>query len=65
MSPWSDSYEDERRDREYAFVITCPQCGRERSNLDGDRCQCGSSSESYRSADASRWNRYVEGRIQP
>ena len=47
-------------DREYDFLITCPQCGRERSNLDGGPCACGSSAESYDSADAARWNRHLD-----
>lgn len=59
---WSDyDYDrDEREDREYAFEVTCGSCGELYLNTSSVDCPtCGSASQSYASADASRWNSHM------
>lgn len=58
MSYYDDDPYGDYRDDDFAFVVTCSDCGAEFDNRD-DGCSCGSGSVTYHGADASRWNDHL------
>lgn len=48
-------------EQNYAFEVTCGHCGAVRLNVDPeDCCDYSGSSQSYRGADAARWDRHID-----
>ncbi len=56
---WHRDYDEDREDRA-AFTIRCADCDCEYDNRQNGCPDCGSSSCSYDSDDARRWNDYSE-----
>lgn len=57
---WGDYDDDPYHDQDYAFDITCTSCGCVYDSMHNGPCpSCGSSSQTYSSGDASRWNEHL------